>query len=309
MTMRPHSIVHSIIYDEQKGKAVGVCVLDAQTKVEIEFYAKIIFLNASTLGSTFILLNSISNRFPNGLGNGSDQLGRNLMDHHYRAGAEGEMEGFEDKYYIGRRPNGIYIPRFRNIGKDKQKNFIRGYGYQGSASRLNWSRGASEISYGEDLKKSLQTPGSWHLGITGFGECLPYESNRVTLNKDKKDVFGLPTLNIDAEFKENEKAMREDYKNSAAEMLEAAGFKDVKTFDAPANIGLGIHEMGTARMGKDPKSSVLNTWNQVHEAPNVFVTDGAAMTSSACQNPSLTYMALTARATAHAVEELKKGNL
>jgi choline dehydrogenase-like flavoprotein len=286
-----------------------VRVLDAETKEEIEFFAKIIFLNASTLGSTFILLNSVSSRFPNGLGNGSDQLGRNLMDHHYRAGAEADVEGFEDKYYIGRRPNGIYIPRFRNVGNDKQKDFVRGYGYQGGASRASWSRGVSEMSFGTDLKKALTEPGPWKIGITGFGECLPYADNRVTLNKDKKDVYGLPTLSISAEWKENEKAMRKDYKFSAAEMLEAAGFKNVTVYDGPDNIGLGIHEMGTARMGKDAKTSVLNQWNQVHEAPNVFVTDGAAMTSSACQNPSLTYMALTARAADHAVNELKKGNL
>ncbi|HEY3402300.1 MAG TPA: GMC family oxidoreductase [Ohtaekwangia sp.] len=309
MTLRPHSIVHSIIYDEKKGKAVGVRVLDAQTKEEIEYFAKIIFLNASTLGSTHILLNSTSNRFPNGLGNGSDQLGRNLMDHQYRTGAEADVEGFEDKYYIGRRPNGIYIPRFRNVGNDKRPDYIRGFGYQGGGSRDGWGRGVAELSFGEELKNSLTTPGIWKIGITGFGECLPYEDNRVTLDKEKKDVYGLPVLSIDAEWKANEKAMRKDMMNSAAEMLTTAGFKNVSTYDAPNNIGLGIHEMGTARMGKDPKTSVLNKWNQVHEAPNVFVTDGAAMTSSACQNPSLTYMALTARAADHAVIELKKGNL
>jgi choline dehydrogenase-like flavoprotein len=309
MTLRPHSIVHSIIYDEKKGKAVGVRVLDAETKQEIEFFAKIIFLNASTLGSTFILLNSVSNRFPNGLGNGSDQVGRNLMDHQYRTGAEAEIEGFDDKYYIGRRPNGIYIPRFRNIGNDKSADFIRGYGYQGSGSRDSWSRGVAEMSFGEELKESLTSPGPWKIGITGFGECLPYSDNRATLNTDKKDVYGLSTLTIDAEWKANEKAMRNDMRVTAAEMLEASGFKNVSMYDAPNTIGLGIHEMGTARMGRDAKTSVLNKWNQVHEAPNVFVTDGAAMTSSACQNPSLTYMALTARAADHAVSELKKGNL
>ena len=309
MTLRPHSIVHSIIYDEKKGKAVGVRVLDAQTKEETEYFAKIIFLNASTLGSTHILLNSMSNRFPNGLGNGSDQLGRNLMDHQYRTGAEADVEGFEDKYYIGRRPNGIYIPRFRNVGDDKRPDYLRGFGYQGGGSRDGWGRGVAELSFGEELKNSLTTPGIWKIGITGFGECLPYEDNRVTLDKEKKDVYGLPVLSIDAEWKANEKAMRKDMMNSAAEMLTAAGFKNVSTYDAPNNIGLGIHEMGTARMGKDPKTSVLNKWNQVHEAPNVFVTDGAAMTSSACQNPSLTYMALTARAADHAASELRKGNL
>jgi choline dehydrogenase-like flavoprotein len=309
MTLRPHSIVHSVIYDPTKSKAIGVKVLDAETKEEIDFFAKIIFLNASTLGSTHILLNSTSSRFPNGLGNGSDQLGRNLMDHQYRAGAAASVDGYEDKYYIGRRPNGIYIPRFRNVGADKRTDYVRGFGYQGGASREGWARGVKELMIGEELKQELETPGAWSIGITGFGECLPYADNRVTLNKEKTDVYGLPTLSVDAEWKENEKTMRKDMKEAAAEMLEAAGFKNVNTFDNPDNIGLGIHEMGTARMGKDPKTSVLNKWNQVHEAPNVFVTDGAAMTSSACQNPSLTYMALTARAADYAVSELKKGNL
>ena len=309
MTFRPFSIVHSIIYDEKKGKATGVRVLDPESKQEIEFFAKIIFVNASTLGSTHILLNSTSSRFPNGLGNGSDQLGRNLMDHQYRAGADAKVDGFDDKYYIGRRPNGIYIPRFRNVGNDKRTDYLRGFGYQGAASRSEWSRGVSEMAFGSELKEALTKPGSWSIGITGFGECLPSEQNRVTLNNNKRDIYGLPTLNIDAAWGENEKAMRKDMKESAAEMLEAAGFKDVSIFDNPNNMGLGIHEMGTARMGKDPKTSVLNKWNQVHEAPNVFVTDGAAMTSSGCQNPSLTYMALTARAADYAARELKKGNL
>lgn len=309
MTLRPHSIVHSIIYDEKKGKAVGVKVLDAETKEEIEFFAKIIFLNASTLGSTFILLNSVSKRFPNGLGNASGQLGHNLMDHQYRTGAEAEVEGFEDKYYVGRRPNGIYIARFRNIGNDKRTDYLRGFGYQGSASRLSWERGVTEMSFGEELKSKLEQPGKWKIGITGFGECLPYYENQVSLNHEKKDKYGLPTLSFDAEWKANEKAMRVDMRESAAEMLEGAGFKNVQTYDGANNIGLGIHEMGTARMGNDPKTSVLNKWNQVHEAKNVFVTDGAAMTSSACQNPSLTYMALTARAADYAISELRKGNL
>lgn len=309
LTMRSNAIVHSVLYDESKGKAVGVKVLDSETKEEKDYFAKIIFLNASALGSTFILLNSTSSRFPNGMGNGSDQLGRNLMDHQYRTGAEADVDGFDDQYYVGRRPNGIYIPRFRNIGKDKRTDFVRGFGYQGSASRESWSRGVAEMSFGEELKKELMEPGPWRIGLTGFGECLPYADNRVTLNKERTDKYGLPTLSIDAEWKANEKAMRVDMRESAAEMLEAAGFKNVRTYDAPNNIGLGIHEMGTARMGRDPKTSVLNQWNQLHEVSNVFVTDGAAMTSSACQNPSLTYMALTARAVDYAVRESKKGNL
>lgn len=309
LTMRSNAIVHSVLYDESKGKAVGVKVLDSETKEEKDYFAKIIFLNASALGSTFILLNSTSSRFPNGMGNGSDQLGRNLMDHQYRTGAEADVDGFDDQYYVGRRPNGIYIPRFRNVGKDKRTDFVRGFGYQGSASRESWSRGVAEMSFGEELKKELMEPGPWRIGLTGFGECLPYADNRVTLNKERTDKYGLPTLSIDAEWKANEKAMRVDMRESAAEMLEAAGFKNVRTYDAPNNIGLGIHEMGTARMGRDPKTSVLNQWNQLHEVSNVFVTDGAAMTSSACQNPSLTYMALTARAVDYAVRESKKGNL
>jgi choline dehydrogenase-like flavoprotein len=309
LTLRPHSVVHSLIYDESKGKVTGVRVIDEQTKEEVEFFAGVIFLNASSLGSTFILLNSISPRFPNGLGNGSDQLGRNLMDHQYRAGAEATVEGYEDTYYHGRRPNGIYIPRFRNVGSDKQTDYLRGFGYQGGAGRSGWSRMVKEMSFGAELKEAAARPGPWYIGITGFGECLPYGDNRVTLNRERKDAWGLPTLNIDAGWKENEQKMREAMKNDAAEMLDAAGFKNVRTFDNPDNIGLGIHEMGTARMGKDPKTSVLNRWNQVHEAKNVFVTDGACMTSSACQNPSLTYMALTARAANYAVEELKRGNL
>jgi choline dehydrogenase-like flavoprotein len=309
MTLRPDSIVHSIIYDAKKGKAVGVKVLDSKTKEEIDYYARIIFLNASTLGSTFILLNSISDRFPNGMGNGSGQLGHNLMDHQYRVGADGEFPGLEDQYYIGRRPNGIYIPRFRNIGNDKRTDYIRGFGFQGGGSREDWRRGVHELAFGEELKEALTKPGQWRLGITGFGECLPYYKNQVTLDSNKKDAFGLPTLSIDAEWGDNEKVMRGDMKHSAAEMLEAAGFKNVQMFDQPNNMGLGIHEMGTARMGLDPKTSVLNKWNQLHEVPNVFVTDGSAMTSSACQNPSLTYMAMTARAADYAVSEMKKMNL
>lgn len=308
MTLRPHSIVQSVIYDEAKGKATGVRVLDAETNEEHEFYAKVIFLNASTLGSTFILLNSISDRFPNGMGNESGELGHNLMDHHFKVGASGAYDGFKDMYYKGRRPNGIYVPRFRNIN-EKRTDFIRGYGYQGGASRDSWWRNIKEVGVGAELKEALLTPGGWQMGLMGFGECLPYHENKVTLNKNVTDKYGLPTLTMDCEFKENELNMRKDMAASAAEMLEASGLKNVNTYDDIGGPGLGIHEMGTARMGRDPKTSVLNKWNQVHEAPNVFVTDGSFMTSSACQNPSLSYMAFTARACDHAVNELKKGNL
>jgi choline dehydrogenase-like flavoprotein len=312
MTLRPHSVVHSIIFDPEQKKATGVRILDAETGESHEFYSKIIFSCASALGSTQILLNSASEHHPDGLGNSSGQLGHNLMDHHFRCGASGVYEGFGDKFYKGRRPTGFYIARFRNLDKKTaSKDFLRGYGYQGSGSRRNWTQGIKEleVGLGEAFKKQLIIPGPWQVGMTAFGECLPYYENKVSLNKDVLDKHGLPTLTIDCEFKENEKAMRKDMMESAVEMLEAAGFKDVKTFDRDSWPGLGIHEMGTARMGKDPKTSVLNKWNQVWDAPNVFVTDGACMTSSACQNPSLTYMALTARAANHAVEELKKMNL
>ncbi len=308
LTLRPHSIVSEVLFDKETGKASGVRVIDSETNEVIDYSAKIVFLNASTLGTTAILLNSTSDQFPDGLGNSSGQLGRNLMDHHFRVGASGEYDGFENKYYSGRRANGIYIPRFANIGDDK-RDYIRGFGYQGSASREGWQRGIAELGFGADFKESLLEPGGWSMGMTAFGECLPYEENRVTLNKDVTDKWGIPTLKIDCEFKENEMKMRKDMMNDAAEMLEAGGLKNVSTYDNGSYPGMAIHEMGTARMGRDPKTSVLNAFNQMHDVPNVFVTDGACMTSAACQNPSLTYMALTARACDHAVNELKKRNL
>ncbi len=305
LTLRPFSIVNAVMYDEAKGRATGVRVIDAETGEWIEFYAKVIFLNASTLGTTFILLNSISNRFPEGLGNDSGQVGRNLMDHQFRIGASGSFDGFADKYYYGRRANGIYVPRFRNVGADK-RDYLRGFGYQGGAGRQNWSRGVAELGVGADFKEAVSQPGGWTMGMTAFGECLPYESNRVTLNHDVKDKWGQPVLAMDAEFGENENKMRADMMNDAAEMLEAAGLQRVKTHNNGSLPGSAIHEMGTARMGRDPRTSVLNAFNQVHAAPNVFITDGSCMTSSACQNPSLTYMALTARACDHAVRELNR---
>lgn len=308
MTLRPNSIVYELIYDEQKGKATGVKVLDAETGEQTEFYAKVIFLCASTFGSTFIMMNSISKRFPNGFGNDSGELGHNIMDHHLSVGAGASVEGFEDQYYFGRRANGFYIPRYRNLGKDK-RDYLRGFGYQGGASRQGWTSLVSELSLGAQLKETAAKPGQWSVGMGGFGEILPYHENKVTLNKELKDKYGLPTLTFDADLRENEYKMRKDMANDAAEMLEAAGYKNVHTFDNKIGIGLGIHEMGTARMGRDPKTSVLNKWNQVHACKNVFVTDGSAMTSAACQNPSLTYMALTARAVDYAVKELNRQNL
>ena len=312
LTIRPHSVVHSIIYDPDSKRATGVRVLDAETGESLEFFARVIFSCASALGSTLILMNSKSEAHPDGLGNSSGQLGHNLMDHHFRAGATGLHDDFGDKYYSGRRPTGFYLARFRNLDKASQrKAYLRGFGYQGSASRQNWTRGIKEMDQGmgADFKDQLILPSPWQLGMTGFGECLPYYENKVTLNEEVRDKHGLPTLTIDSEFKENERNMREDMMIDAAEMLEAAGFKEVRTFDAGSWPGLGIHEMGTARMGRDPKTSVLNKWNQVWDCPNVFVTDGACMTSAGCQNPSLTYMALTARAADYAVQELKKMNL
>ncbi len=309
LTIRTHSIAHSILYNDKTQKATGVQVIDTETKESHEFFSKIVFVNASALPTASILLNSKSERFPNGLGNDSGELGHNVMDHHFHIGARGQIDGFEDKYFKGRRPNGIFIPRFRNISKgSKMKDFQRGYGYQGGASRTSWYRPA-EAKIGKALKEELIQPGAWGMGLTGFGECLPYHDNKMVLRYDKLDKWGLPTIDLDVEWKENEMNMRKDMKSSAAEMLEAAGFKNINEYEDRSNPGNGIHEMGTARMGKDSKTSVLNKWNQVHTVKNVYVTDGACMTSAANQNPSLTYMALTARAANHAVSELKKLNL
>ncbi len=308
LTLRPFSIVNSIIYDRQKNKATGVRVIDAETNQTMEFFARIIFVNGSTLGSTFVLLNSTSDTFPDGLGNSSGQLGHSLMDHHFKCGAQGTAVGYEDKYFYGRRANGIYVPRFRNIGKDK-RDYVRGFGYQGGASRTGWQRDVAELAFGADFKEKATLPGPWKMGLGGFAETLPYFENKVTLDKTKKDKWGQPVLSIDCEFKDNEKKMRIDMMNDAAEMLEAAGMKDVATYDNGSFPGMAIHEMGTARMGNDPKTSVLNRWNQMHDVKNVFVTDGSCMNSAACQNPSLTYMALTARAADYAVSEMKKNNL
>jgi choline dehydrogenase-like flavoprotein len=310
MTLRTNSVVYEVMYDADNKRAKGVKVIDSETNQTYEFKAKVIFLCASAIASTSILMQSTSDRFPNGMGNDSGELGHNLMDHHFRLGASATYDGFKDKYYTGKRPNGIYIPRFRNLGgSTNQKEFIRGYGYQGGASRSDWRENIKEMAYGADLKKTILEPGDWKMGMTGFGETLPYHENKMYLDNEKKDKWGLPTVTFDAEFKENEYAMRKDIKQQAAEMLEAAGFKNVTEFDKGSTLGLGIHEMGTARMGHDPKTSVLNRNNQLHMVPNVYVTDGAAMTSAGNQNPSLTYMALTARAANHAVEELKKMNI
>jgi len=310
LTLRPFSIVTEVLFDQDKNKAIGVRILDAETLLSYEYYAKVIFLNASTIATTALLLNSKSSRFPNGFGNSSDQVGRNLMDHHSRVGAEGFFEGFNDHYYIGRRPNVVYIPRFRNLNESTRKDYLRGFGYQAFAEREPWQLKLEHIKgFGEDFKNQITEPGIWRMQLGGFGECLPYQSNTVTLNPNKVDKWGLPLVRIDFNFGSNETAMRKDMKESAAEMLAEAGFTDINPFDYSTVGGDCIHEMGTARMGHDAKTSVLNKWNQMHEAKNVFITDGSCMTSSANQNPSLTYMALTARACNFALEQLKTNSI
>ncbi|HKJ49825.1 MAG TPA: GMC family oxidoreductase [Christiangramia sp.] len=309
MDLRPYSIVSEVIYDPETKRAKGVKVIDTETKEKFEYYANVIFLCASSMASTSILMQSKSDRFPNGMGNDSGELGHNIMDHHFRVGASGKYDGFEDSYYKGRKPNGIYLPRFRNLqGQDSDVDFIRGYGYQGGASRDNWRDTIAELGYGKELKEKLTEPGGWTMGLLAFGETLPYHDNKMTLNYDKLDDWGLPTITFDAEFKENELKMRKDMQEQAVNMLEKAGFKDIYAYDQIGAPGLGIHEMGTARMGRDPETSVLNGNNQVHAVPNVYVTDGACMTSASCVNPSLTYMALTARAADHASKNFKKSN-
>jgi len=338
LTVRPWSIVTKILYDKNTKKATGVEVLDGETNKTYTYNAKIIFLNASTLNSAWILMQSATDVWPDGLGSSSGELGHNIMDHHLGVGASGTVEGYEDKYYFGRRANGVYIPRYRNLFGDKRE-YLRGFGYQGGGARGGYTHSAEEVSIGADLKDALSEPGSWTMNIGGFGETLPYHENRVYIDKatygtrmelfkdpvtgkdlgmrpvadangkQKVDKWGLPVLAMDIEYKDNEKKMRVDMLNDAKEMLEAAGVKNVKGRDGDGTLGRGIHEMGSARMGKDPKTSVLNKFNQVWDAQNVFVTDGSFMASANCVNPSLSYMAFTARAVDHAVSELKKNNL
>jgi choline dehydrogenase-like flavoprotein len=308
LTLQPFAIVSEVLYDRDRKRATGVRVIDAVTEQTTDYTAPVIFLCASTLNSTWILMRSATDVWPGGLGSSSGELGHNLMDHHFRCGAEGRVEGFDDKYTFGRRPTGFYIPRYRNLFGDK-RDYLRGFGYQGSASRQEWSRAVAELGIGGEFKDRMAQPGGWKIGATAFGEMLPDHKNRIWIDESKTDKWGLPVLAIDCETGENERLMRRDMINDMAEMLEATGIKEVKTFDNEYFPAMGIHEMGTARMGRDPKTSVLNQHNQVWDAPNVFVTDGACMTSAANQNPSLTYMALTARAADFAVNELKRRNL
>ena len=301
LTLRPYSVVHSVIYDARQGKATGVRVIDGQTKHALEFKGRIIFLCASTLESARILLNS-------GIANSSGQLGRNLMDHIMGGGASGRIDAPADRTTFGDRPNGIYVPRFRNV-KDKSPDFVRGYGFQGGGGRGDWGRGTDMTGFGADFKRSLRKPGPWGFSFYGFGEMLPRPENYCEIDKNKVDAWGIPVLKINCVYGENEKALIRDMSITGAEMLAAAGAHDIEPFTSDNPPGLVIHEMGTARMGRDPKTSVLNGNNQCWDVKNVFVTDGACMASSACQNPSITYMALTARACAFAVSAMKRRDL
>lgn len=305
LTVRSNSLVNKVLYNEQSQRAIGVELIDIKTGELINFYSRIIFLNASTVATAFILLNSTSSRFSNGLGNGSDQVGRNLMDHHKGLVASAKVPGFENWYYHGRRPTGIYIPQFRNV-KQKDAAFLRGYHYGGNAYR---SQQQPDERIGIGLKESMSEPGPWKMNLYAFGECLPYSDNRITLNNNKKDNWGRPLINIDCEFKENERTMNKEMRDMAEEMLATAGFTDITIQNNLSFPGNANHEMGIARMGKDARTSVLNGFNQMHNVTNVFITDGSCMSSGSCLNPSLTYMALTARACDYAVKEMKRLNL
>lgn len=305
LTLRANSIVKEVLYDKNTAKAVGVTIIDAITKEEINYYARIIFLNASTIGTASILLNSVSETFPNGLGNSSLQIGHNLMDHIVNEGTYGTFNGLLDKYYKGRSPGTIYIPRFQNLGNDTQTNdFVRGYGIQGKGERENW-QSKPTTGFGAELKAQLETPGKWKISLGGRGEVLPYYENKISLDKNNVDQWGLPLVKVHFEYGANEKAMMEHMTKASEEMLKKAGFENVGSYRTSPDPGSAVHEMGTARMGNDPKTSVLNKYNQMHDVKNVFITDGSCMTSSACQNPSLTYMALTARACKYAIEQFK----
>jgi len=308
LTLKPWAIVSEVLYDKNTKRATGVRVMDGLTNQVTDYKAKIIFLCASTLNSTWLLMRSATDVWPGGLGSSSGELGHNLMDHHFRVGASGDLDGMEDKYYFGRRPTGFYIPRYRNLFGEKRP-YLRGFGYQGSASRDGWSNAVAELGVGGAFKDKAAEPGRWGIGATAFGEMLPNHKNMVSIDETKKDKWGMPVLKFDCATGENERLMRKDMMNDMAETLEACGVKNVETYDNEYFPGMGIHEMGTARMGKDPKTSVLNSHNQVWDAPNVFVTDGSCMVSTACPNPSLTYMALTARAADFAVNELNRRTL
>jgi choline dehydrogenase-like flavoprotein len=302
LTLKTNAIVKEVIYDESKRRAIGVAVIDANTKDVSNYYAKLIFLNASTVATTAILMNSVSPSFPNGLGNSSGQLGHNLMDHVVSRSSYGTLDGLHDKYYEGKSPGTIYIPRFQNVSdKTRKRSFLRGYGIQGRGERENW-QSKNIAGFGVSLKSELATPGKWRISLSGRGETLPDFNNKITLDPVKKDSWGLPLVKIDFKYGPNETAMMEDMSKSCEEILSKAGFVDVGSYRTSPDPGSAVHEMGTARMGSDPRTSILNKFNQMHDVKNVFITDGSCMTSSGCQNPSLTYMALTARACYYALE-------
>lgn len=307
LTIRPHAVVHSIIYDEKKGRATGVRIVDGNTRETIDFFAKVIFVNASALNSNMILLNSLSSRFPDGLGNDSGLLGKYIAWHNYRGKANAAYEGFKDKKTDGRNPSHSYIPRFRNVWK-QETDFLRGYAIGIGGGR---GSGSDTSMIGDQLRENLLHPqlGNWHISSWMMGETVPLEKNHVRLHKELKDKYGIPQLIISCEWSENDDKMTEDYVQQSREMFEKAGFINITAVDTKTPPGADIHEMGGVRMGRDPKTSLLNEWNQLHHCKNVFVTDGACMTSTGTQNPTLTFMAITARAANHAVEELNKKNL
>ncbi len=308
LTLQPDTVVHSLIYDEAKNRVLGVRAVDVNALKTTEYFAKVVFLCASSMNSTAILLNSRDSRFPNGLGNDSGELGHNLMDHHNGGGATANYSGLMDRYYKGRRATSMYIPRFRNVTK-KEEKFKRGYGYEVYSGRGNWTRGVGSADFGADFKNEITRPGEWSVYTEGYGETLPNHENKIWLSHDKLDRWGIPRLNISMKYRENEHAMAAQMMDDAVEMLKAAKLENVQGFNRPIVPGSVIHEMGTARMGRDPKTSVLNSHNQLHAVPNVFVTDGSFMVSSPTQNPSLTYMAMTVRAADFAVEKLKRGEI
>jgi len=310
LTLVTNATVESVLYDAKRDRVSGVRVIDTVTGQAREYEARIVFLNASTIGTAQILLNSKSARFPNGLANSSGEVGHNLMDHLSKAGARAIVPGMLDQYVYGRRPTGTYVPRFRNLGrKDEKLGFLRGYGIQSGASRASWSRGGAEPGFGPELKERLREPGPWRANMQGYCECLPRHENYLDLDPARKDKWGIPIVRIHVTWSENEKALRTDMMQQCAEMLEASGCTAVETYDDDAPMGFSVHEMGTARMGRDPRTSVLNAHNQAHDVKNLFITDGACMASTSCVNPSATYMALTARAVDYAVRELNRRNL
>jgi choline dehydrogenase-like flavoprotein len=308
MTLRPFSVVHSLSFDSQTRRVTAVKVIDGQTRAAMEFRAPLIFLCASTLESARILMNSSTPEFSSGLANSSGELGHNLMDHIKGGGASAVIPGMQDHTSFGHRPNIVYMPRFRNVDK-KHPGFIRGYGFQGEAEQDGWGRGAVSSAFGADFKRAISKRGPWYFTFSGYGECLPNHNNFAEIDKDRVDAWGVPTLKIHCAFGENEFAIRKDMSLAAAEMISAAGGISIQPFQDDDPPGFSVHEMGTARMGRDAKTSVLNSWNQCHDVKNLFITDGACMASSSCVNPSLTYMALTARACSHAVELMKRGEL